>query len=95
MNEAVPNTAGELRRRLAELGDLWTVDPALGDDDPLPERSRGGQTADEVPAQSRLAVLDASADLSDLLAATPPANPLLRQRWAEVGLLAPDTGGGS
>ncbi|RSN60574.1 hypothetical protein DMH01_14835 [Amycolatopsis sp. WAC 04182] len=95
MNEAIPHTAGELRRSLVELGNPGTADPALGDDDPLMEGSRGGQTEDEVPGQSRLAVLDAYADVCELLAVTSPLNSLLRHRWAEVDLLVSGTGGGS
>jgi hypothetical protein len=92
--EDVPaRTAGQLRRRLAALGDPWSVDPALNDDDPLPQRSSGGQPDDEVPSESRLDCLDAAVDLREVLVATPPANPSLRARWIETGLLAPDAVG--
>ncbi|HEX2040817.1 MAG TPA: hypothetical protein VHF47_13920 [Acidimicrobiales bacterium] len=82
-----PRTAGELRRRLAEMGDPWTVDPRLGDDDPIPDYERGGQREDEIPEESRLPVLSPDDDLDELLKELPPNDPDLRKRWAEEGLL--------
>jgi len=92
-NEAeldVPKTIGELRRRLAELGNPWEVDPRLNDDDPLPDPPRGGQREEDVPEEARLPSLEPSTDLHGLLASEPPANPFLRERWVEAGLLDQD-----
>lgn len=82
-----PQTIGDLRRRLAEMGNPWTVDPQLGDDEPLRDRPRGGQAEDEVPDDLRPAVIEPSRDLREVLAGQPPANPALRQRWVQEGLL--------
>jgi hypothetical protein len=87
-----PETVGELRRRLAELGNPWTVDPELTDEDPLPEYPRGGQEDADVPPEFRTAATEPTADLRDLLSQEPPANPFLRARWAEEGLLDPANG---
>jgi len=89
-----PKTIGELRRRLAELGNPWTVDSRFGDDDPLPGYQRGGQREEEIPEEDRLAPLDPGADLQSLIAAQPPANLFLRRRWVEAGVLCPDEGEG-
>lgn len=83
----VPRTIGELRRRLAKLGNPWEVDPQLNDDDPLPDPPRGGQRDEEIPEEHRLAPLAPDADLLDLIAAQPPANLFLRTRWVEAGML--------
>jgi len=90
----VPKTIGELRRRLAELGNPWEVNPRFGDDDPLPEPSRGGQSEQEIPEEHRLATLDPKIDLLGLIAAEPPANAFLRARWVEAGVLKQDEGEG-
>jgi hypothetical protein len=82
-----PQTIGDLRRRLAELGNPWTVDPQLSDEEPLRDRPRGGQPEDEVPDDLRAAAVEPSRDLRDVLAEQPPANPFLRERWVEEGLL--------
>jgi hypothetical protein len=84
-----PETVGELRRRLAELGNPWTVDPDLADTDPLPEYPRGGQAGADVPEEFRTAAVDPGPDLRDRLELEPPANPFLRARWAAEGLLDP------
>ena len=90
--EAAPLTAGELRQRLAELGNPWTVDPRLGDDEPLPEHGRGGELPEQVPAERRAPVA-AEADLAETLRQQPPSNPFLRARWAELGLLPTEEAG--
>jgi len=90
-----PQTVGELRRLLDELGNPWTVDPGLADDDPLPDPPRGALTEDEAPAEVRLAALPEDVDLGDLISSQPPANPELRARWREVGLLPPEEGDAS
>jgi hypothetical protein len=86
-SEDVPKTVGELRRRLAKMGNPWEVDPRLGDDDPLPDPPRGGQLDEEIPDEDRLKALESEADLRGLIATSPPANPFLRARWAEAGIL--------
>jgi hypothetical protein len=83
-----PKTIGKLRRRLAELGHPWEVDPQLSDDDPLPDPPRGGQPEEEIPPEHRIVPLEVDADLQSLIAQQPPANPFLRRRWAEAGLLS-------
>jgi hypothetical protein len=88
-----PRTIGDLRRRLAELGNPWTVDPQLSNDEPLRDRPRGGQADEEVPDDVRPQALQPRQDLRELLAGEPPANPFLRQRWVEEGLLDDDAGG--
>jgi hypothetical protein len=85
--EDVPKTVGELKRQLAKMGKPWEVDPRLGDDDTLPDPPRGGQLDEEIPDENRLKALEPEADLLGLIATQPPANPFLRARWAEVGLL--------
>jgi hypothetical protein len=83
----VPNTIGELRRRLAELGNPWEVDPRLNDNDPLPDPPRGGQLEEDVPEEARLASQESGIDLRELIASEPPSNPFLRKRWSEEGML--------
>ncbi|MGW1288010.1 hypothetical protein ACWD4N_31055 [Streptomyces sp. NPDC002586] len=90
--EHAPHTVGELRRLLAEMGDPWTVDPALADDDPLPDPPRGALLEKDAPEELRLTELSPELDLRDMLSTQPPANPDLRARWREVGLLPPDGG---
>jgi hypothetical protein len=84
-NPDAPRTAGELRRRLVEMGDPWTVDPRLEDGDPLPAYGRGGLPPEEDPALA-LAV-EPERDISAQLRERPPSNPLVRARWIELGLL--------
>lgn len=84
----VPKTVGELRQRLAKQGNPWEVDPQLSDDEPLPDRPRGGQAGEEILPEHRLTPLEPSATLRDLIATEPPTNLFLRARWAEVGMLA-------
>jgi hypothetical protein len=89
-NEAeqeVPKTIGELRQRLAELGNPWEVDPRLNDDDPLPDPPRGGQREEDIPEEARPPSLEPGTDLHGLIAAEPPANPFLKVRWVEAGML--------
>jgi hypothetical protein len=86
----VPKNIRELRRRLTELGNPWTVDPRLNDDDPLPDYPRGGQQEEQIPEEYRLAPLEPGTDLQSLIAAYPPANPFLKLRWVEAGILSED-----
>ena len=88
-----PRTIGELRRLLAEMGNPWSVDPQLNDDEPLRERPRGGQTDEQVPEQFRLLASEPQRALRELLAEQPPANPFLQERWVQEGLLDQDEAG--
>lgn len=81
----IPRTAGELRRRLAEMGNPWVVDRRLGDDDPLPEYPMGSQRAEDLPEELRNSPRT-TASLEELLKRNVPSNPFLRNRWAELGL---------
>lgn len=87
--DSAPRTVGELRRRLEALGNPWQVDPALADDDPIPEYPRGGEETPDHPAllEARIAP---ETDLADELRRHPPGNPFLRERWAELGLMPAD-----
>jgi len=85
-----PKTIGELRRRLDELGNPWEVDPRLNDDDPLPDPPRGGQREEDIPEEAQFQSLESGTDLQGLIADEPPANPFLRARWVEAGLLNQD-----
>ena len=86
-NDDAPATVRELRRRLARMGTPWQVASNLKDDDPLPNPPRGGQREEDVPPDQRVAPLPANADVRNVIAAQPPANPFLRRRWVEAGLL--------
>jgi hypothetical protein len=79
-------TAGELRRRLAALGNPWTVDPRLADTDPLPSQPRGGQTPEEVPEELRVPLRDID-ELRAELYKYIPSNPHLRDLWQSEGLM--------
>jgi len=79
-------TAGELRRRLDEMGNPWTVTPSLSDDDVLPARSRGGQADTDVPDADRIPVSDLDQVRAHLLMSGPP-NVYLRELWIEEGLV--------
>ena len=83
----MPKTVGELRQRLAKADSPWEADPRLGDDDPLPDRPRGGQIEEDIPEKHRLRPLKVGIDLKSIISKQPPANPFLRARWAEVGML--------
>lgn len=87
-----PKTVGELRRRLVRLDSPWEVDSRLGDDEPLPQYPRGGQSEEEIPEEDRLTPIDPGVDVQTLIAALTPANPYLRTRWIELGMLDQDEG---
>jgi hypothetical protein len=91
--EDLPLTIGDLRRRLSEMGQPWTVDPQLSDEEPLRDRPRGGQIEGAQPDDVRLAPVDPSRDLREVLTELPPTNPALRERWVQEGLL--DENGGA
>ena len=86
-NDDAPATVRELRRRLARMGTPWNVASHLKDDDPLPDLPRGGQREDDVPPDQRVTPLQPDADVRSVIAAHPPANPFLRRRWVDAGLL--------
>ena len=88
-----PRTIGELRRTLTELGNPWNVNPRLGDADPLPDPPRGGQRDEDIPEEARLAAVAPDADLGALLREVSPANPFLRARWVELGLMTTEESG--
>lgn len=91
-----PRTIGDLRRTLTELGNPWTVNPRWGDVDVLPDPPRGAQRDEDVPEDARLPGFPPDADLGALLRTAPPANPFLRARWAELGLMTTgDSGAGN
>ena len=78
-------TIGELRRRLAEMGDPWTVDPRLNDEDPIPQYGRGGELLDEIPGARKV-----DGEVTEEIRDSPPDNLRLRQRWQEADLLPPE-----
>lgn len=80
-----PATIGELRRRLKELGDPWTVPDWHSDDDPLPEPPRGGLPGEPGHVES-IRRVDTVADLEECLGEFEPTNPLLIGRWRELGM---------
>lgn len=80
-------TVGDLRQRLKALGEPWVVSPHLGNDDPIPQQARGG-TSEAVAPPRELKSINSLADFEALVHSTPPANPLLAQRWVELGITA-------
>jgi hypothetical protein len=90
LSRRAPKTYGELRKMLAELGDPWSPDPTVSDDEPLPEFPTGGDG--EYEPSDRTVAGDA---LIALLKAQPPSNPELRAVWRDEGLLAEGEGGSS
>jgi hypothetical protein len=81
-----PTTVGELRRALEKLGSPWMADPRFSDDEPIPDRPRGGQADTDVPAQHRITPLDPSIDVKTVIADRAPTNPFLLNLWIEAGL---------
>jgi hypothetical protein len=82
-----PENMGELRRRLDAMGNPWTPEEDLSDDDPLPDFPRGGLLEGVLPTGVRET---SSEEGTGLLGSEPPANPFLRARWAEKRMLAED-----
>jgi hypothetical protein len=80
--DALPQTAGELRRLIASKGLSWTVDPRLRDTDRLPKYPRGGQ--EEHNASAKPVVVE---NVAEHIRQHPPINPFLRARWVELKLL--------
>lgn len=70
---------------LAEIGNPWTVPPAIGDNEPLVIRPTGGVPA-ELDDLVQAARIDPGANITELIAELPPNDPALRARWAELGL---------
>jgi hypothetical protein len=85
-----PRSIGELRRLIVSQGHTWTVDARFRDNDPIPKYARGGQ-----PEQNASAKTNLVEDVHEFIRAQPPANPFLRGRWVELGLLAPENRGHS
>jgi hypothetical protein len=88
-----PATIGELRRRLRDLGEPWTVPARFNDDDPLPDPPRGGEPVEPGHVQGLRAV-NTREEFEACLREIPPTNPFLAARWRELGLVAPDMAGG-
>lgn len=82
-----PITIGELRRRLAEQGDPWSVDPRLNDEDALPNPPRGGQAEEDIPRGDRIDPVGRDVDIWEIIGRDPPSNPWLVLQWIEAGLL--------
>jgi hypothetical protein len=82
-DDSTGQTYGDLRRRLAEVGDPWTIDPVVSDDEPLPTYPLGARTdeEDEVVRQSRV---DPDTDVRDIIGDLPPNDPGLSARWREA-----------
>jgi hypothetical protein len=83
LSRRAPKTYGELRKMLAELGDPWSPDPRVSDDEPLPEFPTGGDG--EYEPSDRTVAGDA---LIAVLKDRPPSNPELQAVWRDEGLLA-------
>ena len=81
-SKPAPRTFGELRKLLAEIGDPWQPDPAISDDQPLPEFPTGGDGIYE-PSDRVLPI----GGVIDALKGHPPTNPDLLAVWREEGLL--------
>ena len=81
-----PQTAGEVRRLIAEKGFKWTVDARLRDSDQLPMYARGGKLDTNVKPDT-----DITGKFIDVLREKPPTNPFLRDRWVELKLLPPES----
>lgn len=76
---------GDLRKQLAEMGDPWSVDPTISDDEPLPLFPLGGRT-DEEDAFVQERRLDPETDVREIIADLPPNDPHLAARWSEAGV---------
>jgi hypothetical protein len=90
----VPKTIGELRRRLRESGEPWEPNPRLRDEEPLPTPARGGLEPGEGPPEAEQPG-PFEGGLEELLRESPPANPLVRERWRDQELLPDDDPGPS
>jgi hypothetical protein len=80
-----PATIGELRRRLKDLGEPWTVPAHFNDDDPLPDPPRGGQPVEPGHVEG-LRALNTRDEFDACLREIQPANPFLAARWRELGV---------
>lgn len=89
LSRRAPKTYGELRKMLAELGDPWSPDPTVSDDELLPEFPTGGDG--EEPSDKTVA----GEALIALLKGRPPSNPELHAVWRDEGLLAEGESGGA
>jgi hypothetical protein len=87
-----PRTVGELREQLRERGEPWEPNPRLRDEEPLPDPPRGGLEPGEGPEENQ-EPKPFEGDLGELLRESPPANPLVRERWRDQDLLREDDPG--
>jgi hypothetical protein len=87
-----PRTIGELRRELRERGEPWEPNPRLRDEEPLPDPPRGGLAPGEGPEENQ-EPQPFEGDIEKLLRESPPANPLVRERWRDQDLLNEDDPG--
>ena len=95
-----PQTIGELRRRLEDLGHPWTVPARFGDQDPLPVAP--GRAEPVSPGHIEgLRAVNTAEEFAALLGEAAPTNPFLAARWQELGVtpvgpaaavVAPDAG---
>jgi hypothetical protein len=82
-----PQTIGELRRRLAELGDPWTVPEDMADDAPVPQAPHPEPVGPgHVPG---LRAIDPDSDLEAVIREMAPSNAHLAQHRHEAGLPGP------
>ena len=89
-----PRTVGELRRLLRERNEPWEPNPRLRDEEPLPDPARGGLEPGDGPEENQEPE-PFEGDLEELLRESPPANPLIRERWHDQDLLKDDDPGTS
>jgi hypothetical protein len=82
--DELPQTAGDLRRLIAEKGYKWTVDPRLRDGDRLPRYARGGQ----LDRQGKSNAIEVPNVAEYLARQDPPPNPFVQDRWVELKLLS-------
>jgi hypothetical protein len=71
---------------LRERGEPWQPNPRLRDEEPLPDPPRGGLDPREAPEENP-EPKPFDGDLEELLRESPPANPLVRERWQDQDLL--------
>lgn len=81
-----PLTYGQLRRRLEEMGNPWSVDPTISDDELVPQYPTGGQPPEEDDFDAVVRTVGPDTDIRDLIAELPPSNPHLREEWEKLGV---------
>jgi len=80
-----PQTIGELRQRLEELGRPWTVPARFGDQDVLPVAPGPDRPVPPGHVEGLRAVTTAE-EFAALLGEAAPSNPFLAARWQELGV---------